>query len=161
MWGRGGEGYGIIGLPFSPTPTAAALVQHRPTERGKAGAKLALKASPAPPFLSCVPSASLHSLPSPFDLSGHVRSVLAGMGGKPKEEGGSQRETSLSPLLNPGPAWPRHCTRRRLVWHTCTSNSGNTPATQQSTELSSKASQAHQVPFHCRQGEQEGARECK
>lgn len=80
MWGRGGEGCGIIGLPFSPTLTAAALVQHRPTERGEAGAKLALKASPAPPSsLVCLPH-PFTPLPSPFDLSGHVSFVLAGTG---------------------------------------------------------------------------------
>lgn len=66
LWGSKREGYGIIWLPFSPTPTAAALVQHRHTERGKAGAQLALKSlqHPLPPFL-----------PPPFDLSGHVSFV--------------------------------------------------------------------------------------
>lgn len=50
LWGKAGEGCGITGLPFSLTPTAASLVQHGPTETGKAGPKLALNASPAPPF---------------------------------------------------------------------------------------------------------------
>lgn len=54
-----------MGLPFSPTLTAAALVQHRATERGKTGAKLALKVSPFP---SRAPSASSHSSQSPFPI---------------------------------------------------------------------------------------------
>lgn len=107
MWGRGGEGYGIIGLPFSPTLTAAALVQHRPTERGKAGAKLALKASPAPPSsLVCFPHPFTPSRPL-FDLSGHVSFVLTGTG---QAKGGGREperdtENDPSPVASSSPVF--------------------------------------------------------
>lgn len=65
------------------------------------------------------------------------------------------KEALMSPVFSSGPVWLSQCIHRFFFFFFWFFRTVTQEKPQEGTELRDRASEAHQVPFHCQQGEQD------